>query len=420
LARTPYLSAREAALFARGAAGRVFLAGSAGEPTAILDAVGQEPDLWQNVTLTGPFIPGVNDQDYSALGIGTTVEAIFATPGLMAPQGTCRLLPMHYPAYWRRLAVPGHVSLAYVTVPPPRADGSVGLGLAADFAPAVIEAGARLVGIVNAAMPDVANGPRYPADRFAALVDSDAPLPIYDPGVPDAATRKIAELVVGLLRPGDTLQLGLGKVQRAVLEVLSSSDLRGLAMWSGMISTPVLEAIANGAVAVPLTTGVASGSADFYQALRELAGLRFRPVNETHDHARLAAIPAFVSVNSVVEVDLMGQANAEWMNRRQVSGPGGLVDFLRGARASSGGRAILALPSTAKGGTVSRIVARLAPGTPVSVSRAETQIIVTEHGIADMEGATAWQRAERLIAIAAPQHRDSLAAELAQLERTER
>ena len=178
----PFVTAREAALLARGVTGRVFFAGSAALPTAILDAVSREPELWQDLTLTGPFIPGVNDADYSALGTRTTVEAIFATPGLMVPQGACRLLAIHYSAYWRRLSAPGHVSLAYVTVPPPRADGSIGLGLAADFVPAVIAAGAQLVGVVNAAMPDVGDGPRYPADRFAALVEGDAPLPTYDPG----------------------------------------------------------------------------------------------------------------------------------------------------------------------------------------------------------------------------------------------
>ncbi len=118
-----------------------------------------------------------------------------------------------------------------------------------------------------------------------------------------------------------------------------------------------------------------------------------------------------MSVNSVVQVDLTGQANAEYVGGRQMSGQGGMVDFVRGSRASSGGLAILAMPATAKGGHSSRIVASLPGGTPVSVSRADADLVVTEFGTADLREADIETRALRLIAIAAPQHRDALWAE---------
>jgi acyl-CoA hydrolase len=405
--RPPVLPLREAALRATGA-GRVFLGASSGEPVALLDAVAADPALWRDVTLTGAFIPGANDRAFAALGMGTAVETIFATRGL-PPGGAVRHLPLHYSDYWRWLATPGRVSLAFLTLPPPRADGTVGLGLAADFAPAVIAAGARLIGIVNEGMPDVPDGPRLPLDRFEALAEGAAPLPVYDPGPPDAAAEAIAAHLVGLLRPGDTVQMGLGKVQGALLRALAGSGLRGLGYRSGMIAAGVPAALAAGVLAAPVVTGVALGSAAFYAGLADLPGIAFRPVGETHDLARLAAIAGFVSVNSALEVDLMGQVNAEWAAGRQVSGHGGLADFARGARASAGGRAVIALPATARGGAISRIVAALAPGTPVALARADAGLVVTEHGVADLTHATADDRAARLIAIAAPAHRAALA-----------
>lgn len=408
MTHAPFLSLREAALLARGASGRVFVAGSSGEPGALIDTVLAEPELWAGVTVTGPFIPGVNDRDLTAGGSGARAEVIFTTGGL-APGTSVSHMPLSYSAYWARLAEPGHVGLAYVTVPPPRGDGTIGLGLASDFAPAVIASGARLVGIVNPAMPEAEHGARYPAERFHALAEGPAPLATYDPGPPDPVTESIARHIAMLLRPGDTLQLGLGRVQGAVLRALVETDIRKLSYHSGMISAPIIAAMDAGVFDVPVTTGVALGDAAFYHALRGLSGIRLRSVGETHDGTRLAAIPGFVAVNSVLEIDLMGQANAEFTGGRRTSGKGGLLDFLRGARASAGGRAILALPATAKGGTVSRIVPTLAPELVPTVSASEVQIVVTEHGVADLAGAKADERAMRLIAIAAPAQRDALA-----------
>ena len=387
---------------------RAYVGGCTAEPTAILDLVALEPDLWRDATLTGAFIPGVNDRDYSALGIGTRVETIFSTRGLQRPSGRVAHLPLHYSTFYERLARPGVVDIVYITVPPPAGDGTVGMGLAADFSPAPIAAGAGLVGVVNPAMADPPNGPRLPTGRFTAFVESDAPLLQYDASAVDPATRKIARNIVSLLRPGDHLQLGLGTVQRAVFEELPSSGIRGIGLHAGMISTPSLPAIIDGVFALGVTTGVALGNHEFYRAVPSLRDVRFAPVGETHAQRVLAALPNFVSVNSVIEIDLSGQANAEALASRQVSGQGGLVDFLRGARASRGGRAILALPSTTGDGGTSRIVPRLKEGSPVSVARADADIIVTEHGIARIAEMSLEERASALVGIADPRHREAL------------
>jgi acyl-CoA hydrolase len=394
-----FVSLRAAAELLRGAR-RVLLAGSASEPVGLCDTVEGDPDLWQGLILTGAFIPGVNNRDFTTLGRGTRVETIFATPGLEGPN--VDHLPLHYSTFWHRLTRPGLIDAVVMTVPPPRADGTVGYGLTCDFAPAAIATGARLIGLVNPAMPDLPGAPRLPLTRFAALAEDTSPLPQMPIPGPDATFRAIAAQVLSLLRPDDTLQLGLGRLQTAILAALAQTPIPDLACHAGMISDGVTAATFPRGI----TTGVALGSHAFYRTLPDLP-LTQAPVGQTHAAATLAALPAFVSVNSVIEVDLTGQANGEWLSGRQISGQGGMVDFVRGARASHGGRSILALPSTARDGS-SRIVPRLARGTPVTVTRADVDIVVTEHGAAHLREASLSERARRLAAIAAPDQRDSL------------
>jgi acyl-CoA hydrolase len=154
--------------------------------------------------------------------------------------------------------------------------------------------------------------------------------------------------------------------------------------------------------------GLALGSAALFERCGSDPRIRFEPTCFTHDIRTLAAIPRLVAVNSALEVDLFGQANAEFIDGRQVSGVGGLTDFLRGARLSDGGVPIVALNATAKGGSLSRIVPRLAANA-VSVPRADMGVVVTEHGVADLRGLDLNGRAQALIAVAAPEHRDGLA-----------
>jgi acyl-CoA hydrolase len=399
-----FITPRQAALIGQ-AAGRILLGGATADPVAVIHAVAMEPDLWQGKTLTGAFIPGVNERDYAAVGHDTTVEAIFATVGLRR-DGRVRHLPLHYSAFWDRLARPGMVDLVYMTVPPPANDGTFGYGLTCDFIPAALAAGAKIVGIVNPNMPDLPHGPRIPRDRFTALTQDDAALPELGSGAADAESVAIADHVIGLLRPGDTLQMGLGKLPGVILSRLAAAGLRDLAYHGGMVTPGILDA----APLFPrgITSGTVLGDAAFYARVATVPGLRLAPVGVTHAHAVLAAIPSFVAINSVIEVDLSGQMNGEVLNGRQVSGQGGLVDFIRGARASAGGRSIVVLPATASGRTKSRILPQLGPGTPVSVARGDADIVVTEYGVAHLREASLAERAERLTAIAAPQFRDAL------------
>ena len=401
------LSAHEAASLA-GDGDRIYIAGNCGEPGAILDAVAAQPDLWRNVHITGVFIPGVNDRDFSAYGLNTTVSTIFATPGLRMGRsvGRIRHLPLHYTDIYRYFATTGDIAFGFMQVPPPRSDGTVSFGISADFSPALLVGPARLIGVINPAMPDPENGPRVPVSRFEAFVETESLLPSYDAGHLDEATLTIGRTIAGLLRPGDTLQLGLGKVQVAVLASLG--EAQDLGFHAGMISTPLLEPLRRNVFSRGVTTGVALGNSEFYEETASDRHIRFAPVGFTHSINTLSAINSLVSVNSVIEIDLSGQANAEMVREEQISGQGGLVDFVRGANASAGGKAILALSATAGRGSISRIVPQLPARTPVTVPRADVGLVVTEYGVADLRQASLEERAQKLIAIADPRHRDDL------------
>jgi acyl-CoA hydrolase len=161
----------------------------------------------------------------------------------------------------------------------------------------------------------------------------------------------------------------------------------------------------------------ALGSPRVYDWAGRCPALKFAPVGYTHDVRVISQIDNFVAINSVLSIDMTGQANSEMLGGRQVSGAGGLPDFVRGARLAKGGRSILALPSTAGGGKASRIVPCLGESDVISCPRADADIVVTEHGVARLRDKSVNERAESLIAIADPAFRDGLADQWEALRR---
>jgi acyl-CoA hydrolase len=383
---------------------RIFIAGCAGEPTAVLDVLEAQPAALAGCTLLGVPIASVNRRDWSALA---PLESAFMTPELRGglAAGRVRFRPLHYSDAFAWLRGPARADMAIFRCAAPR-NGSISLSLAHDFVPALAEAEAALVGVVDPALPDVPDGVRVPLDRLHALVDGPSPIPMLPVERPVGALAELGRHVAGLVRDGDAVQTGIGTAVAAAMQALEGH--RRLRFHGGMIADPVLGLLDAGALE-SVTTGTALGSATLYDRLAREPRIRFRPVSVTHDAAQVAALPNLVAINAAVEVDLFGQVNSEMIEGRQVSGQGGVADFVRGARRSAGGRAVIALLASGKGGSISRIVPQLAPGTPVSITRADADIVVTEHGVAYLRDADIDERAERLMAIAAPQHRDALA-----------
>lgn len=391
---------------------RIYVAGCSGEPLALIGALEQSPDLAAGVTFLGIWIPGVNATNWAGLHETASAESIFVSPALRPSfdAGRTHFLPLSYTqstAWLSSTQIHGGV----VMVSPPDENGDVSLGVSADFSTLILaRSDIPLFGLINHAMPTPKHSPKVSLKRFASVAETDTPLvQVEEADLPETFAQ-IGAHIANLCTSGDTLQFGLGNVQQAVLKTLQGHQ--GLKIHAGMISNPLVELLDSGALAQDygaITTGVAIGTDTLYARAADDDRIVFAPVTHTHAISTLATLPNFKAINSCIEVDLFGQANAEFIRGRQISGTGGLVDFLRGAQVANGGRGILALASTAKTGTISRIVPRL-PADATSIARADVDTVVTEHGIAELKHKSIEARAKALIGIADPQFRDQLAA----------
>ena len=396
----------------------VFVAGASGEPTPLLEALAAAPEASSGVRYIGCRIPGLNVIDPAAFHPDARLTSFFVFGEIAKSYaaGRVRFLPLHYSGIWQYLSTLA-VDLALIQVSPPDERGQCSLGVSVHFVPAVLERARAVVAEVNAAMPRPARSYGIPYERLDYVVETARPLLALPGGAPTDDIRRIGARVAGLIADGDTIQVGIGKVPAAVLAALR--DHRDLGLHGGMVADQVADLHAAGVMTGArkshdrgLLVGTAAiGTCRIYDWAGRCPELEFAPVSYTHDVRVIAQIDNFVAINSVLSVDLSGQANAEMLDGRQVSGTGGLLDFVRGARLSSGGRSILALPATAAGGKASRIVPRLGDGDIVSCPRADADVVVTEHGSAHLRDKSTDERAAALIAIAAPAFRDRLASD---------
>jgi 4-hydroxybutyrate CoA-transferase len=401
-----------------------FVQGASGEPTPLLEALAAAPDASNGVHYVGCFIPGVNATDPASFHANARFTSFFVFGDIARSHaaGKVRFLPLHYTGIWDYLAGL-ELDLTLIQVTPPDGAGRCSLGVSVHFVPAALDRAKVVVGEVNAAMSRPGRSYEIPYDRLDYVVNTERPLVTLATGNFGPEIHRIGAHVASLIDDGDTIQIGIGKVPAAVLAALR--DRRDLGLHGGLVSDEVADLHEAGVITGArkshdpgvMVCTAALGSVRVYDWAGRCPELRFAPVSYTHDIRVLGQIDDFVAINSVLAVDLSGQANAEMLGGRQVSGTGGLLDFVRGARLSRGGRSILALPSTAGGGKASRIVPRLGAGDVVSCPRADADIVVTEHGVARLRDRSVDERAEALIAIAAPAFRRDLAEQWQALRR---
>ncbi len=389
---------------------RIYTPGCSGEALIFTKTFKENPALAKELTFLGIWIPGINRVDYASLHPTAKSELIFLSSDFRESfvSGHAHFRPLSYTQAWPWLENTP-LDAAIIQVGSPDKDGLCSLGVSADFTPAIMHRPNIIkIAHINPTMPTPQHSPKISLNSFDAIVEEPAPLLTYPMPKLSPVFDNIATNIAQLINDGDTLQFGLGNVQYSIFRALHSK--KNLRIHSGMIADPVMEAITAGILDEredAITTGVALGSEKFYDFVARQSHIQFAPVQHTHILNTLNKIPNFTAINSVIEVDLFGQANAEYINGMQISGTGGLVDFLRGAASAPNGKPILALASTAKNGTISRIVPKLKTPT-VSINRADTGFIVTEHGIADVRGLSVQARAEKIINIANPDHRTLL------------
>jgi acyl-CoA hydrolase len=391
---------------------RVFFQGGPGECSVFSDLLQANPEAAKGVELWSALVPGINRFDYGALPGGPDLVTFMASPALEASiaTGRTRIDAMPYSEIGETLAAM-EFDLAILHVAPPQ-EGVCSFGISAEAAPLVWPRAKKSIAFINERMPHTP-GDGIALDAIDLAVPVDAPLlEAAPPGARSAVLEAIGRHAAQLVRDGSTIQSGIGEAPGAMIAALR--DHRRLRVHSGLVSAEYRQLAECGALdaAAPHLTGIGWGDAGFYDWLRQ-GLIAFRSCRETHDRARIAALPDFVSLGSALEVDLEGAINLEWLGTRRVSSVGGAPDFMAGAAASSSGLSIIGLPATSRTGS-SRIVPRLngnggKPSVPSSLAGA----IVTEHGVAHLRGLSADARAKALIAIAAPEHRAGLEAAVA-------
>jgi acyl-CoA hydrolase len=270
---------------------------------------------------------------------------------------------------------------------------------------------------VNDQMPRTFGRNQVHRSQVDGWVEVDRPLIEIAASQPSETDQRIAAHVAGRIPDGATIQAGIGSIPNALLAGLR--DHRDLGVHTELLSDAVIDLIERGVVTgtrkrlAPgkVVTTFALGTQALYDFLHENPAVEFLPVDHVNDPRVIAEEDCFVSINATLEVDLVGQCASETLKGRYWSSSGGQADFARGAMYSPHGRAFIVLPSTAAGGTVSRIRATLTPGSMVTTIKNTVDHIVTEHGVADMRGRSISQRAASLIAIADPRFRDELTAQ---------
>ncbi|MGB7134373.1 MAG: acetyl-CoA hydrolase/transferase C-terminal domain-containing protein [Acidobacteriaceae bacterium] len=309
-------------------------------------------------------------------------------------------------------ALPLDVCLMQVS--PPDEHGYVSLGTTVDCTLTATRCASTVIAEVNERMPRTHGDTFIHMSRISAFVETSRPL-LELPSEPFTDLHlRVARNVASLIPDGATLQTGIGGIPDAVLTCLS--DKRDLGIHTEMFSDGVIELIESGVIngerkSLHRGKAVAAfvlGTKRLFDFLDDNPSLEFRPICYTNDPFVVAQNDRMVAINSALQVDLTGQVCADSIGTRPYSGFGGQIDFIRGASRSKGGVPIIALPSTAKKGTVSRIVPVLEPGGGVVTSRGDVHYVVTEHGIAYLHGKTLRERAAALIAIADPRFQGEL------------
>jgi len=387
----------------------IYIPGATGEPLALTQALAADFSRMAGVHAVSCLLPGINETDF--LGPDTTGSmTCFLLPrgwkaGFAA--GYVRVLPLAYSGIANFLGGRLKIDVAIAHVAPPDASGNCSFGIAADFTPIVWGRAGRRVALINHAMPAMRHGPSIPIDSADVIVETEAPL-VATPARPAAAELDtIAASAAALVPEGAALQIGIGGAPAAVWSHLR--DHRNIVVASGLVADPVRMLAERGVLREGGAhwAGIAHGSREFYRYLADTGKIGFATVHHTHGIGVIGRLQKFTSINSALEIDLFGQANLEWLNGQLLGGIGGAPDFLRAAACSPGGRSIIALPATDRTGAVSRIVPQLT-GRTVSICRNDIDTIVTEFGIAELRDASLDERAASLIAVAAPQHRESL------------
>ncbi len=398
---------------------RVYYGGNAAIPQALVRALAERKDDLENVQLNHVLLVGEDPLSAPEMAGHFRHNSLFVGPADRAAvnDGRADYVPIFLHQI-PRLFLEGIVPLdvAMIMCSPPDEHGFMSFGVETLASKAACQVTDKVIVQVNEKMPRVLGDSFLHVNRATKIVEHTEPLPILASNPATDVEVAISANILGLIEPGMTIQMGIGGIPDAVFNSLEG-DL-DLGIHTEMISDGAMHAIERGVVTGNRKTlhegkviiTFALGSEELYEFLDNNPFIEAHPVDYVNDPVIVSQNENLIAVNSAIEVDLTGQVCSDSIGPFIYSGFGGQVDFIRGAARSKGGRPVIALPSTAKGGTLSRIVPSLKEGAGVVTSRADVHYIVTEHGVANLFGKNLRERVDALLQIADPAFQEELEA----------
>ncbi|MCG8405033.1 MAG: GNAT family N-acetyltransferase [Phycisphaerales bacterium] len=398
---------------------RIFVGSGAGEPQSLVEALSSREDL-SDTEIMHILTLGVATYAEPRFGDSFRHNAYFIGQNVRkaVAEGRADYTPI-FLSEISELFRSGRaiIDVALIQVSSPDEHGYCSYGVSCDVVKAAAESARMVVAEVNS------HTPRVLGDNFIHVRDIDMLVPCDHPileavqGEPDDLSRRIARHITHLIEDGATLQLGIGTIPDAVLHSLT--EFENLGIHTEMFSDGIIPLVEKGVITNSEKTlhrgkiiaSFVMGSRKLYDFIDNNPLVEFHPTEYVNDPFIIAQNEKMISINSAIEVDITGQVCADSLGKMFYSGIGGQVDFTRGAARSKGGKPVIALPSTAANGTISRIVPSLKPGAGVVTSRGDVHYVVTEHGTAYLHGKTIRERAMALIQIADPKFRPWLLAE---------
>jgi acyl-CoA hydrolase len=392
---------------------RIVIGQACGEPTTLVEALIDQGrgigglSAFIATSFSGLFTPAATDS-FSLLSMGA-IGALRA----LTKEHKLSVIPCHVSQIGPMIEA-GIIGCdaALVQVSPADAEGNHSFGLISDYVQAAVAKARVVIAEVNEQVP-FTHGEFLPAAKIDCAVHVSRPPVAVTPAPIGVTDEAIAKYAAAYIEDGSVVQTGVGAVPDAILRLLH--DREDLGVHSGMIGDGLVGLVEAGVVTNARKridrgvsiTGALIGTRRLYDFARRNPRIRMCATSYTHDAAVLAQLDNLVTVNSALEVDLTGQVNAEQSGSAYLGGTGGQVDFVRAGARSPGGHAIIALPATARGGTISRIAVSMSG--PVTTARSDVDVIVTEFGAAELKGQTLAERTRRLIAIAHPDFAEELA-----------
>lgn len=396
----------------------VFVSGNAASPRTFLKVLAQRAQELKNVSVFHLLLLGNDPFDISENNRDRIRHVSFfvgSADRKAIKEHSADYLPVflnEIPSLFYKNIIP--LDVAYVMVSPPNDEGFISLGVECAASVAAIASGKVVIAQVNNDMPFTYGESLVPISKLHYVVEHTEPLCELPRPEISAIEQKIADFISPLIEDGSTLQLGIGGIPNAIMGALDGR--KDLGVHTEMFSDGMMEMMLKGVItnkkkSVNPGYSIATfvlGSRKLYDFVNGNRSIKLLPTDSTNNPFLIGQNEKIVSINSAIEIDLTGQVCADSIGTRIYSGFGGQLDFVRGAAASKNGKAIIALPSMAAGGTQSRIVPMLKQGAGVVTTRGDVEYVVTEYGIALLKGKTLRQRAEALIAIAHPDVRQEL------------